>query len=158
MPIVARKSKNAPAPLTENALAKQALEAIDQIDREAQQKKQAQADGLKKARETITERMNELNHQLAQIDKALAAITGQPAAPRTKRPRRDLNEIRERVGRWMEGRRGQKFGAGDLATEFPELEGVAISIFLKPLIEEGKVKTDSSEGIRRMKYFVAEGA
>ena len=100
--------------------------------------------------------MNELNHQLAQIDKALAAITGQSPAARTKRPRRDLNEIRERVGRWMEGHRGQKFGAGDLAKEFPELEGVAVSIFLKPLIEEGKIKTDSSDGIRRMKYFVAE--
>jgi hypothetical protein len=151
-----RKSKNAAVPLSDNALAKQAMEAIDQIEREAQQKKEAQAESLKKARESITERINELNHQLAQIDKALAAITGQPAAKGPKRPRRDLNEIRERVGRWMEGHRGQKFGAGDLAKEFPELDGVAISIFLKPLVEEGKIKTDSSEGIRRMKYFVAE--
>jgi hypothetical protein len=157
MPIVARKPKNATPPQTENALAKQALEAIDQIDREAQQKKQAQADALKKARDTITERMSELEHQLAQIDKALAAITGQPAA-RPKRPRRDLNEIRERVGRWMEGHRGEKFGAGDLQKEFPELEGVAVSLFLKPLIEENKIKTDTSEGIRRMKYFVAENS
>jgi hypothetical protein len=157
MPIVARKSKNAPPPLTENALAKQALEAIDQIDREAQQKKQAQADALKKARDTVTERISELEHQLAQIDKALSAITGQPST-RAKRPRRDLNEIRERVGRWMEGHRGQKFGAGDLQKEFPELEGVAVSLFLKPLIEDGKIKTDTSDGIRRMKYFVAENS
>lgn len=158
MPIAVRKPKNTALPLSDNALAKQALEAIDQIDKEAQQKKQAQADALKKARESITERIGELDHQLAQIDKALAAITGQSPSPRTKRPRRDLNEIRERVGRWMEGHRGQKFGAGDLQKEFPELEDVAISIFLKPLVEDGKVKTDSSEGIRRMKYYAAEAA
>ena len=144
---------NAPG-LPDNALAKQALEAIDQIDREAQQKKEAQAEALKKARETINDRINELNHQLVQIEKALGAITGEPVGPRVKRARRDLNEIRERVGRWMEGHRGQKFSAGELQTEFPELEDVAISIFLKPLVETGKVKTDSSEGIRRMKYFV----
>src|SRR4051794_2314664 len=153
---IARKTKNAAPNLPDNALAKQALEAIDQIDKEAQQKKQAQADALKKARDSITDRIGELNHQLVQIDKALSAITGQPAASREKRPRRDLNEIRERVGRWLEGRRGQKFGAGELQSEFPELEGVAVSIFLKPLIESGKVKTDSSEGIRRMKYFVSD--
>ena len=153
---VAKKSKNSSPTLPDNALAKQALEAIDQIDKEAQQKKEQQAEALKKAKDTITERINELNHQLTQIDKALAAITGEPTAPREKRPRRDLNEIRDRVGRWMEGHRGQKFGAGELQKEFPELEGVAVSIFLKPLTEAGKVKTDSSEGIRRMKYFVAD--
>jgi hypothetical protein len=150
-----KKSKNA-APLPDNALAKQALEAIDQIEREAEQKKLAQAEGLKEARETIMKRIGELNHQLEQLDKALSAITGEAPAPKERRQRRDLNEIRERVGRWMEGRRGQKFSAGDLQREFPELEGVAVSIFLKPLVEENKVKTDASEGIRRMKYFVAD--
>ena len=56
--------------------------------------------------------------------------------------------------RWLEGRRGQKFGAGELVREFPELDGTPISIFLKPLVESGKVRTDTSEGIRRTKYFV----
>jgi len=153
----AKKTKNA-VPSTDNAIAKQALEALDQIDREAQQKKQAQAEALKKARESITDRINELNHQLSQLDKALAAITGHAPAARVKHARRDLNEIRERVGRWMEGRKGQKFGAGDLQTEFPELEGVAVSIFLKPLVESGKIHTDTSEGIRRTKYFVTDNA
>ena len=58
----------------------------------------------------------------------------------------------------MEGRKGQQFSAGDLQKEFNELEGVAVSVFMKPLIESGKIQTDTSEGIRRMKYFVAEGA
>ena len=56
----------------------------------------------------------------------------------------------------MAGRKGQKFAAGDLVREFPELEGVVISIFLKPLITAGHVQTDTSEGIRRTKYFVPE--
>jgi hypothetical protein len=77
--------------------------------------------------------------------------------PKERRERRNLEEVRERVGRWMEGRKGQKFMAGDLVREFPELDGVAVSIFMKPLVEAGKVKTDTSEGNRRMKYFVAEG-
>jgi hypothetical protein len=56
----------------------------------------------------------------------------------------------------MEGRKGQKYGAGDLAREFSELEGVSISKFLKPLVESGKIHTDVSDGIKRTKYFIPE--
>lgn len=153
-----KKSKPAPSSLPDNALAKQALDSIKQIEREAQDKKLEQLEKLKTARATIMDRVTELNHQLTQIDKTMEAITGTPAPNREKRERRNLEEIRERVSRWMEGRRGQKFAAGQLATEFPELDGVAISIFLKPLVEEGKVQTDASEGVRRMKYFVPDNA
>ncbi|HVT82279.1 MAG TPA: hypothetical protein VHM90_16675 [Phycisphaerae bacterium] len=152
------KKAKASGPLPDNALAKQALETIAAIEREADQKKQAQLESLESAKAAILERMNELTHQLAQIDKAVAAITGRPAPTREKRTRRDLSEVRERVGRWMEGRKGQQFSAGDLQREFAELEDVAVSVFMKPLIEEGKVQTDTSEGIRRMKYFVSESA
>lgn len=153
-----KKVKAAPASLPDNALAKQALDTIKQIEREAQDKKLEQLDMLKSARATIMERVTELNHQLAQIDKTMSAITGQAAPSGEKRERRNLEEIRERVSRWMDGHRGEKFAAGQLAAEFPELEGVAISIFLKPLIESGKVQSDASDGVRRMKYFVPEGA
>jgi hypothetical protein len=152
-----KKAKSAPAGLPDNALAKQALDTIKQIEREAQDKKLVQLDMLKTARATITERINELQHQLAQIDKTMESITGQPVT-REKRERRNLEEVRERVARWMEGRRGQKFSAGDLVKEFPELDGVAISIFIKPLVESGKVHNDSSDGVRRMKYFVPDNA
>ena len=108
------------------------------------------------AKAAIHERMNELNHQLSQIDDAIASIKGGPAQKKERRPRRNLDEDRERVGRWMSGRKGQKFAAGDLIREFPELEGTVMSAFLKPLVQEGKLMTDTSEGIRRTKYFAAE--
>ena len=153
-----KASKPAAGALPDNALAKQALDSIKQIEREAQDKKLQQLEMLKTARAAIMERVNELTHQLAQIDKTMEAITGQPAAKGEKRERRNLEEVRERVSRWMEGRRGQKFAAGELVHEFPELDGVAVSIFLKPLVESGKVQTDASEGVRRMKYFVPDNA
>ncbi len=150
------KSGTKGASLQDNALAKQALENIARIDKDAQNKKMEQLESLKSAKAAILERMNELTHQLQQIDKAVSAVTGHPAPTRERRPRRNWDPERERVARWMEGRRGQKFAAGDLLREFPELDGQIMSIFLKPLIEEGKVKTDTSDGIRRTKYFVGE--
>jgi hypothetical protein len=137
----------------DNVLARKALEEIERIEREAQHRKLEQVDSLIKAREAITERIRELEHQLVQLNATIAKVTGK-AAPAERRQRRDLSEDRERVARWMTGRSGQKFGAGDLVREFPELDGTPISIFLKPLIEDGKIKTDASEGIRRMKYYV----
>ena len=143
--------------LPDNALAKQAMDAIRQIDSEAHEKKLLQFEQLKSAKVTILDRIDELNHQLAQIDQAMEAITGHPAPSREKGSRRDLKEVRERVERWMEGRRGQKFNAGDLAREFPELQGASISMFLKPLVASGKVHIDASDGPKRLKYFVPEG-
>jgi hypothetical protein len=154
MPVAAKKNAKTSGALPDNALAKQALESIKAIEREAQEKKLAQVETLKSAKAALLERLNELNHQLVQIDKAIAAVTGEPVPTREKRGRRNLDDVRERVGRWLDGHRGQRFGAGDLVREFPELEGVGMSIFLKPLISSGKLQTDKSEGIRRMKYFV----
>lgn len=151
-----RKPKTSVPVLPDNALAKQAMDAIRKIDTEAQEKKIAQLEMLKSARASIMERVNELQHQLAQIDKASEAITGRPAPTGEKGNRRNLKEVRERVDRWMEGHKGQKYGAGDLTKEFPELQGVSISLFLKPLVDSGKIHTDASEGIRRTKYFMPE--
>jgi hypothetical protein len=153
------KTMKKPAGLPDNAIARKALETISQIEEEAKAKKMAQLESLQTAKAAVLERLQELNHQLEQINAAVAAIKGEKAPagggePRERRPRRNLEGERDRVARWMEGRRGQKFGAGDLVREFPELEGTPISIFLKPLVESGKIKTDASEGIRRMKYFV----
>jgi hypothetical protein len=152
------QNTNASAPGTrENALAKQAMDAIREIEREAQEKKMAQLEQLKSAKATIMARVAELNHQLAQIDKAMETITGQAVETvREKGSRRDLKDVRERVGRWLEGHKGQKYGAGDLVKEFPELEGVSISWFVKPMVESGLVQTDASDGAKRLKYFVPE--
>jgi len=151
-----RKLKAAVPVLPDNALAKQALDAIRQIDSEAHEKKLVQLEQLKSAKATIMARMDELNHQLGQIDKAMEAVTGHPAPAREKGNRRDLKEVRERVARWMEGHKGQKFNAGDLVREFPDLEGVSISWFVKPLVESGKVQIDASDGAKRLKYFMPE--
>jgi hypothetical protein len=149
-------ANSAPA-ARENALAKQAMDAIREIEREAQEKKLAQLEQLKAAKATIVARLAELNHQMAQIDKAMETITGEAAAPaKEKGSRRNLTEVRERVGRWLEGHKGEKYGAGDLVKEFPELDGVSISWFLKPLVESGLVRTDASEGAKRLKYYVPE--
>ena len=153
MQALSKSSKKAALP--DNSLAKKAIEAIEQIEEEAKKKKLAQLEALQSAKAAVHERMNELEHQLEQIDAAIASIKG--GAPTTeRRPRRNLEEERERVGRWLTGRKGQKFAAGDLVREFPELEGVIISVFLKPLIQAGVIQTDTSEGIRRTKYFAPE--
>ena len=148
------KASKAPSPPSENAIARQAMNAIEQINREARERKLAQAATLNAAKATLQSRIEELQHQLAQIDHALATINGVPVN-REKRERRDFAADRERVARWMEGRKGQMFAARDLAREFPELEGVQISYLLKPLVQNGKIQTDLSEGIKRPKYFVA---
>jgi hypothetical protein len=149
------KSPRKSASLPDNSLARKAIEAIQQIEEEAKGKKMAQLESLQSAKAAILERQNELNHQLSQIDAAIASIKGAPVQ-REKRVRRNLDEDRERVARWMTGHKGQKFGAGDLVREFPELEGTVMSAFLKPLVHSGRIQTDISEGIRRTKYFVAE--
>jgi hypothetical protein len=152
-----RKAKVVETALPDNAMAKQALDAIRQIERDAQQKKQAQAEHLKSAKAALLERAGELEHQLAQINKAIESVTGQATSARESGGgRRNLKEVRERVERWMDGHKGQKLAPSDLVREFAELEGVSISIFLKPLVESGKVHTDAAGGARRLKYFVPE--
>ncbi|MCL2645580.1 MAG: hypothetical protein FWD61_01080 [Phycisphaerales bacterium] len=144
--------------LTDNAVARKVLEEIQKIETEAKQKKLEQLESLQQAKTSILDRMEELNHQLSQIEDAIMTITGSkrvPASqPQQKRTYRNLDEVRERVARWLEARKGEKFMAGDLVKEFPELDGFKISLFLKPLTLAGTVKTDDSEGHRRMRYYV----
>ena len=140
--------------LSENAFARKAFEEIRRIEEEANQKKLAQLESLKSARGAIMARINEFEHQLTQIDSVVGTITGRPAAGRVRSERKNWDEVRERIARWMQGRQGQRFTAGDLLSEFPELDGRQVSIFLKPLIETGDVQSDASEGPRRTKYFV----
>ena len=143
-----------PVTVAENALARKALEAVQLIEREAQEKKMAQLESLQAAKAAINDRLNELNSQLEQIEEAMTAITGEEAPPREKRSRRKLDETRERVIRWLQGHANERLSAGDLSREFPELQGATISVFLKPLLKSGQLQRDTTEGIRRAKYFV----
>jgi hypothetical protein len=138
----------------DNAVARSAMEAVKQIEHEAREKKLAQADALTTAKAAIENRIGELQHQLAQVNAAIATISGTPT-PQEQRGRRDWSTCRQHVIQWMEERKGQKFAAGDIVRKFPQLEGTPISTFLKPLLQNGKINTDTSEGIKRPKYFVA---
>jgi hypothetical protein len=138
--------------VTDDNVTRQALEAVAQINREAQQKKHAQLETLRQSRAAILTQLKDIQRQIDDIDKALAAITGR-RAPEPKSGRRDLSDLRERMGRWIESRRGEKFGAGVLAGEFPELGDTAVSYILKPFVESGRLLTDASEGPKRPKYY-----
>ena|GEM_PF-2007491 len=154
-----RTVPKAAANMADNAIAKKALEEIQKIEDEAKQKKLEQLGSLQQVKDNIQDRIGELNHQLAQIENAITMITGDGRAPASasrqpKRTYRNLDEVRDRVARWMGARKGERFMAGDLAKEFPELDGFKISLFLKPLTQAGTVKTDDTEGHRRMRYYV----
>jgi hypothetical protein len=136
----------------QNTAARVALEAIEQIEKDAEFKKWGQLEALKSASNAIHSRINELRLQLTQIDAVIDTIKG--ASQNEKRVRRNLCVERERLLQWMQSRKGLKFSAGDFVGEFPELDSMAISIFLKPHIQAGIIKTDASEGSRRLKYFV----
>jgi hypothetical protein len=154
--MVQSKGKAISSGLSDNALARSALEAVAQIEREAQERKRTQLETLVTARETIQGRLRELEHQLAQIDQAMTAISGKPAQVRTSSSaRRNWDEVRGRVYRWLEGHKSEKYTAGDLAREFPELAGASVSPILKPFLQDGRIQADYSEGAKRPKYFVA---
>ena len=141
---------------SDSALLKNAMEAVEQIEAEAKQKKMVQLQSLKAARAGIEKRLGELNHQVAQIDAAIESIHGSPTARRGKAVRRNWDTERERVIQWLVDHNAQKFRAGDLIREFPSLEGVVFSVLLKQPIQDGRVKMDTSEGSRRPKYYVTE--
>ena len=144
--------------LAENAFARKALEEIQKIDDEAKHKKLAQLGALKEAKDNILNRIEELKHQLEQIDKAIAVIGNikqQQLKPKPeRRRRRDWGDVRNRVANWLTTHKGEKFLAPDLVREFPELRGRQVSLFLKPLRDAGKIQTDTDEGILKTKYFV----
>ncbi len=149
---------DAPAPSGSSAapsstLAREALDAVAQIDHEARQKKHAQMDGLRQSRRAILDQLKHFRREIDQIDRALAAISGTSAPAKVIAARRDLSDVRERMGLWLEARRGEKFNAGLLAREFPELQGTAVSYVLKPLVEVGRIQADASAGMKRPKYF-----
>jgi len=145
--------------LAENAFARKALEEIQKIDDEAKQRKLAQLGALKEAKDNILNRIEELKHQLEQIDKAIAVIGNikqqpQPKPKPERRRRRDWGDVRNRVANWLTTHKGEKFLAKDLVREFPELRGQQVSLFLKPLRDAGKIQADTDEGVQKTKYFV----
>jgi hypothetical protein len=147
--------KNSGTQAADNAFAKKALEAIQQIDAEASRRKQEQLESLREALGNIDQRIDDLQHQRQQVVEAISKITGKPA-PAGRKPRGSHDELRARLLRWLAGHPGEWYTAGDLQREFPELEGMAsIAMFLKKPITEGQVKVDKTGGNRNTKYSAA---
>jgi chromosome segregation ATPase len=147
------KTQAASQSRSDNAIARRAIDEIERIDKAAADKKREQLATLQEAIEAIDTRIGELQGQRRQIEAAIASITGK-AVRGPRRNRSDLDEVRERVARWMAGHPGEKFKSSDIEREFPELAGTPISTFLKSLIKDGRVQVDTSNGIRRQTYFV----
>jgi predicted RNase H-like nuclease (RuvC/YqgF family) len=145
------KAVSKPVAMSEHAVAREAMDAIEQIERQAREKKLAQVAKLEEARKAIQQRMAEFQHQIEQLETAMETIAGALEKPRQ---RRDLSEVRERVYVWLQSHKGEAFKAGQIIEQFPELDGVALSTFLKPMTDSGKVSTDTSEGVRRTRYSV----
>jgi hypothetical protein len=80
-----------------DTLARQVLDSVAQIELEAQQKKRAQVDGLRESRRAILDQLKDLHRQIDQFNRALAAISGTTSA-KAKGARRDLRDVRERMG------------------------------------------------------------
>jgi len=74
--IMTARSHGQAGSFADNAIAKKTLDEIQKIEAEAKQKKLAQRESLEQTRTTILDRIKELNHQLAQVDGALAMIDG----------------------------------------------------------------------------------
>ena len=143
-------SKEKSVPPAENALARKALDAIAQIEAEAQKKKEAQLEELRKAKDAIRQRQVELARQEEQIDAAIARVTGR--ATKTNGPKRNLTELRDRVVRWLSAHSGTGYSGEQMVQEFPELKGTAVSTILKPAIEAGQIVVDASRGRRHQTY------
>ncbi len=143
-------SKEKTVPMAENALARKALDAIAQIEADAQKRKEAQLDELRKAKEAIRQRLAELTRQEEQIDSAIARVTGKTA--RTSGPKRNLTEVRDRVVRWLSSHAGTPYTGEQMVQEFPELKGTAVSTILKPAIEAGQIVIDATRGRRHQTY------
>jgi hypothetical protein len=153
-PIVAKKNHSSQA--ADNAFAKKALEAISQIEEEAQRKKSEQLEGLRDALGNIQQRIDDLEHQRTQVLEAIGRITGKSPGTPTRRPRSNHDELRARLLRWLAGHPGEWYTSTDLQREFPELEKVtSVAMFLKKPITEGSVKVDKTGGNRNTKYATA---
>jgi seryl-tRNA synthetase len=140
--------------VSENAYAKKALEAIQSIEEEAERKKREQLDTLREALSSIDARIGELEQQKSQVTTAIEKISGK-APSSGRRVRRNLDDVRDRLVRWLGARSGEKFDSPRLQKEFPELKSIpSIAAFLKKPIDEGAVAMEREGGPRSARYFV----
>ena len=129
-----------------NALARQAFEKIKEIDRNASAEKNEQLKTLVKAKEVIDLQVAELLQQEAELDQAIAQITGKGTtkASAAKRVRVDRTDVRQRLVRWLQAHKGERYSYRQLEQEFPELGDVSFPVFIKPVVAAGQVNKEGN--------------
>ena len=144
--------KPAPAPAV-NAIADDALAAIQKIKDDAKVLMSKQEEKIKEAKATIRQRIKELEAQEETLNKALEEITGKaPAGASKGGTREDLTELRQRIVNWLTGRAGDKYSGKVLKKHFTELETRSVSLVLSSVVKSGEIKTEGAKA--SMVYFV----
>ena len=141
-----------------NALARQALEKIKEIDRNASAEKNEQLKALVKAKEAIGQRVAELLQQETELYKAIAQITGKPAEKslKVKRPRANYADVLDRLVSWLQEHKGARYTYRQLEAELPEISDMSFAQLIKPAVAEGEINKEGSRG--NMTYGAAEAA
>ena len=130
-----------------NALARQALEKIKEIDRNASAEKNEQLKVLVKAKEAIGLRVAELLQQERELDKAIAQITGKPEKPlKVKRPRANYADVLDRLVSWLQEHKGARYTYRQLEAELPEISDVSFAQLIKPAVAEGEINKEGNRG------------
>jgi hypothetical protein len=137
----------------DSAVAAKVLEALSAIDAEANRKKAEQVTGLRTALAAINSRIHELERQRDQVEQAIGQISGRKILMQGRRPRDYLDELRERVVRWLISHPGKTYTARELHSEFPELKPFpSLVTFFKKAIAKGLIAVDKSGGPVRTRY------
>jgi len=131
-----------------NALARQAMERVREIDRHAADEKGQQIQALRQAKETIHQRVLELLRQEDELDQAIALVTGKPVEKllKVKRPRANYADILDRLVSWLQEHKGQRYNYRQLEAELPELADVSFAQLIKPAVAEGEINKEGSRG------------
>lgn len=139
-----------------NAIAAEALAAIKKIDEKAKAEKLGQVEKIKTAKKNLTDRINELQDQQAELDKALAEITGKAVAVSGGRGNVDLADLRQRIVRLLQAHKDQDYSYAAILQQFPELGNRPFSVFMKAHLGNGKeIKKVAGTKGRGVKYQAA---
>jgi hypothetical protein len=136
--------------LARNALAQEALAAIQQIDDEAKQKKESQLRKLRDAKNEIEARIDDLSKQMDLLDEAIAGITGRKVAHTESEDKRGrmtkeqksalVNDVKSKLTGGLRTVKQAEFLA-----QFGEDRRIQAARVLKELQEEGFLSLSAIE-------------
>lgn len=135
-----------------NAIATEALAAIEKIKEKAKLDMAKQADKIKEAVGAIVDRIKELEKEKAKLDEALAEINGKAVAVSSSGGRGSLSDLRGRIVNWLKAHKDESYSATAIKQHFPELGNRPFTIVMKAQL--GKEIKAVGEG-RGMEYQAA---